>query len=402
MTRTANPNRIRYEVVLLEPPVAGQYETTVEQSGVWREQDHWVVERQTAFGRAIAEILGYGSFLGRAIATREDVERGIRDVEAGEKLFYVPHTTLCDAATVAKLRIDATNFYGGSVTYPHEGTKLIMRKLLHPHSPRPEGWNETFADAVASLEIPGYAVFSVEDLTDATKEILERHGAARIKLATGAGAEGQYVVDCASELPPIVERILESYPIKLGACVEVDLIDPLLYFVNTETIGAFRLSSLGRYRRGMTTRGAEAGVGTDDEVVVGDIGALDVSLSILRRHPDIPQVLDLARRFDFCVRKHLSDVLLTRNLYQFIVGCDARGKKHIGTLEQSWRRGGNSAGTLLAAREFLADETLTQVSCCNENAFAGNVEPSHWVLANHHGLPDVSWITRRHYARQAT
>ena len=54
--RTANLNGICYEVAILEPPVVGQLETTVEQVGNWKEKDCYVVERQTAYGEAIARI----------------------------------------------------------------------------------------------------------------------------------------------------------------------------------------------------------------------------------------------------------------------------------------------------------------------------------------------------------
>jgi hypothetical protein len=109
----------------------------------------------------------------------------------------------------------------------------------------------------------------------------------------------------------------------------------------------------------------------------------------------------LATRFDRAVREHLGEMILTRNLYQFAVGHDARGKKHIGTLEQSWRRGGIGACTLLAAKAFLADDTLVQVSCMKENAFTGEIKPTDWILARRDGTPFLSRITHRHHAGPA-
>ena len=143
--RTANLNGICYEVAILEPPVVGQLETTVEQVGNWKEKDCYVVERQTAYGEAIARILGYGSFLGRTTLDEEGIKQVERDMAAGSNLFFLPHMTLCDHSTVDRLGINVGNFYGGIVGFEHERTKLIMHDLLHPPAIRPDGWNERFA-----------------------------------------------------------------------------------------------------------------------------------------------------------------------------------------------------------------------------------------------------------------
>lgn len=394
--RTANLNGICYEVAILEPPVVGQLETTVEQVGNWKEKDCYVVERQTAYGEAIARILGYGSFLGRTTLDEEGIKQMERDMAAGSNLFFLPHMTLCDHSTVDRLGINVGNFYGGIVGFEHERTKLIMHDLLHPPAIRPDGWNERFANAISHLALPGYSVFALEDLKTAVRKILASFSRARIKLATGADGLGQFVVDSLTSLEPIIQQIVAANIIHNGACVEVDLNEPTTYSINTDTIGDLRISSIGVHRRHMENPNAQTEIGTDYNMVVGNVDEIRLELTSLNQD-HVRRIIDLIHEFDQQVSRHLPHILLTRKTYQAIIGTDDRGQQHMGVLEQSWRRGGSSANTLLAAQEFLNDPNLVQVSCSQDNSFSGNIEPGYWVLSTCRSLPVVSRVTSRHF-----
>jgi hypothetical protein len=395
-SRSANPDRICYEVVILEPPIAGQMETTVEQTGIWKEKDHYLVERQAAYGAAVARILGCGSFMGRTLADATGVARAEHDIAAGANLYFLPHMTLCDPVTVRRLGINAENFYGAAVSHVHEGTKLLMHDLLHAQAVHPHGWNERFAHAIADLSLPGYAVFSLAELEAAVVDILARYGRARIKLATGADGLGQCVVNQPQDLAQVLRQVDAASLIDHGACVEVDLRDPLTCSVNSENIGALRLSSIGVHRRHTENPSAQTEIGTDYHMVVGEIGDIQLEVTGLDRH-HARAAIDLVQAFDGCVSRYLPHIQLTRKTYQVLVGVDARGEPHIGVLEQSWRRGGSSANTLLGAQVLQQDPRLAQVSCSQDNAFAGTLEPEYWVLSTCRRLPFVARVTGRHY-----
>lgn len=397
VAREANPERTCFEVVILEPPLAGQLETTVEQSGVWRAKDDYLLERQAAFADAIARILGHGSFVGRTIADAAGLEATARDVAGGARMYFLPHMTLCDPSTVARLGIRHDNFYGGCVAHPHERTKLLMHELPHPGAARPDGWNPEFARAVSRLAAPGSSVFGMDDLRDAARGVLERFGRARIKLATGADGLGQFVIDRQDRLDDVLEEVVAANVIDNGACVEVDLSDPITYSVNTDTIGALRISSVGIHRRDMTNPMAQTEIGTDYHMVAGDVDDIRLDWTGLNEE-HVRRIVRIVREFDREVSLHLPHILVTRNTYQAIVGRDPHGRLRMGILEQSWRRGGSSANTLLAAREFQRDSSVAQVSCSQDNRFGGAVGPDDWVLSTCRDLPYVSRVTGRHYS----
>lgn len=395
--RSANPKGVPYEVTILEPPIAGQLETTVEQSGIWRQQDRYLVERQTEYGKAIARILGYGSFLGRTIADERGLECAVEDITAGANLFLLPHMTLCDPPMVTRLRITANNFYGGAVGYAVERTKLIMHDIVHPLAVRPPGWNAAFAKAIPPLTLAGYSVFSREDLETAARNIIARFGGARIKLATGGDGHGQFVVESISELESVAQQMSATNDIREGVCIEVDLRDPTTYSVNTETVGDLKISSVGVHRRNMLNPAMQTEIGTDYDMVVGDVETIRLDLTS-HNEDHIRRIMGLVAKFDGLVSRYLPHILLTRKTYQAIVGTDAQGTQHIGILEQSWRRGGSSANTLLAAQEFLKDPDLFQVSCSQDNAYAGSLEQGYWILSTRQGRPYVARVTGRYQA----
>jgi|GEM_PF-4402733 len=395
------PSR-RFEVVILEPPCANQLETTVEQSGAWKTQDKYVVDRQTAYAGAVAEILGHGSFVGPTISTDQELQSLNRELLAGKDAFILPHGTLCGRHLIADLRLDESNFYGGLVAYPHEQTKVLFRRLLSNNACRPKGWNVEFTEACALFGLPGYAVFSEPDLRHAIHNILGKYQRARIKLATGADGLGQFVIEDPSAIDSIINQIASKGVLDRGACVEVDLSATTTVSVNTENVGPLSVGSIGVHRRDSSIHEAETEVGTDYLIARG--GLSDIAFSLAEKNGwDLPfsAIVAKVQRLDRLIRHHLPYLLITRRTYQVIIGKDALGRQHIGVLEQCWRRGGSSANTLLAMKSFEQDERLKLVVCSQDNAYAGRLEPDHWVLSQRKGLPYVARVKQRYYETEA-
>ncbi len=397
LTRGANPLGSPYEVVVIEPPLLGQLETTVAQDGSWREVDAYLIDRQTAYCESIARILGHGSTLGRTLRDDADLDGAIQDVQAGTLMFFVPHMTLCAPGAVARLGLTPANFYGGSVRHGHELTKLIMHGLWRSESARPPHWNEDLARSIAPSVLPGFSAFDLADLRAATLDVLRRFGGARIKLGGGSGGLGQFVVRSAADLEVASDSIVESGGLTYGACVEVDLLDAATFGVVTESIGGLRLSTVSAMRR---APGVSDGPETRSEAVtvVGELGELDLDLIDAPR-ADLEAVVDAVRALDHQMVRHLPDRLITRNHYQGMVGRDALGVRHVGVIEQGWRRGQVTANALIAAEAFAADPDLEHVASIQDGAFTGRLTPDHWVLASDGGVPYVAWINGR-YRRQ--
>ncbi len=395
LSRNPNPGQLKWEVAIVEPPLLGQYETTVGQSGTWRTDDSLLIPRQEQFARSIARILGHGSHLGRTVSTRTGVNRLLADAKDGAPLFFLPHMTIC-GSDAWELPLTRQNFYGGCVSSPHQGTKVIMRRLVGPNAERPEGWNQEFAEAISRHAIPGFAVFDPESLREAVERVLDQCGRARIKLATGADGEGQFILENVSQSDEVIRRIEAICPLALGASVEADIVSPTLYGVCSEWIGGLQISFVGEYTRDNTKPGREIGLGTCDEVVLGPLSALDLEPTRLADHPYIHRIVEIAADFDAQIELHLKGVLVTRRQHQFIVGEDARGTLRIGTLEQSWRRGGITANTLLAAETCLR-EGLEQVSTRKFNYYRGPCIDGMWRLYSRpDGTSFMAEITDRH------
>ena len=393
-TRSANPAGHRYEVVVIEPPLMGQLETTVAQDGSWRVVDAYLIERQTAYAASIARLLGYGSAPGRTLREPDDLDAAVRDVQAGATMFFVPHMTLCDPPTVDALGLTPTNFYGGAVPHRHQLTKLIMHGLRRPGSSRPSRWNEALADSLVPHVLPGFSTFDAGDLRDAALDVLERFGGARIKLGEGSGGLGQFVLRNEGDLTVALDALAESEGLAHGAGVEVDLVQATTFGVVTENIGDLPLSTVSAMRR---APGTSEGPETRSEAVttVGTLDQLDLDLVDAPRE-DVEAVVRVVRALDREMARHLPDRLVTRNHYQGMVGRDAHGGRHVGVIEQGWRRGQVSANALLAAGALVEDLALDHVTSIQDGAYAGELTPEHWVLATDAGVPYVAWITGRY------
>ena len=269
-----------------------------------------------------------------------------------------------------------------------------MHGLWSPDSARPPYWNDALGPALAPYVLPGFSAFDLVSLRAAALDVLERFGGARIKLGVGSGGIGQFVLRSKSELDAALDTLADQGGLAHGASVEVDLVDAACYGVVTENIGALRLSTVSAMRR---APGEADGPESRSEAVttVGDLSRLDLDLVDAPR-PEVEAVIDAVLALERQMEQHLPDRLVTRNHYQGLVGRDARGVRHLGVIEQGWRRGQVSANALIAAAAFAEDPDLGHVTSIQDSTFAGVLTPEHWVLAMDRGVPYVAWITGRY------
>jgi len=292
----------------------------------------WVAER-------LAGLLGmsYGG-IGRDTERRPHGER-----------YVVPYRTL-NAREARRFGIAGPNdLFGGVVNEDFVGTKLISHGLVRPGSAAPAGWSEQFAERVIDVVLPGYAVFTPEDLRIAAARLLHE-GSVRIKSPWDAGGLGQHVVVSLAELEPLIEQAGPGPWLEDGFVVERNLEEVATVSVGQVALEGIRASYVGRQRLTRNHDGVWVYGGTD---LLCTPGGLDT----LRQLPltgDQRLAVEQARCYHDEALQCFPNTFASRANYDVAQGRDAGGRWYSGVLEQSWRIGGASAAEVEAVGALLA------------------------------------------------
>lgn len=291
----------------------------------------WVAER-------LAAVLGmsYGGI-------GHDTERHPR----GER-YVVPYRTL-NLGEARRFGIEsARDLFGGVVSQPFMGTKLITHGLMHAGAVAPAGWSESFAEKVRDVVLPGYSVFTAADLREATAWLL-REGRVRIKSPHDMGGVGQRVVERMEQLEPLIEARGHGPWLDEGLVVERNLGDVVTISVGLVLLDGIQASYVGRQRLVRSHAGALVYGGTDLLCTRGDLEAL-------RQLPltgDQRLAVEQARCYHDEAQACFPGTFASRANYDVAQGRDDSGRWYSGVLEQSWRIGGASAAEVEAVAALL-------------------------------------------------
>jgi hypothetical protein len=159
-------------------------------------------------------------------------------------------------------------------------------------------------------------------------------------------------------------------PAELACCGLV--LEPSLEEEATYSVGQVRVDGLcasycGTQKATSDNQGQAAYGGSDLVIVRGDYDALEK----LPLPQDVRTAIRQARVFDAAAAEFRGWFASRRN-YDVLSGRDARGRRHSGVLEQSWRIGGASGPEVAALEAFRADPGLRAVRACSTEAYGAD------------------------------
>lgn len=280
--------------------------------------------------------------------------------------YFVPDRTLvAEEADTLGIRGEA-DLFGGVVPYAFVATKTISHGLIGAAATAPDGWSHALGEALGDAVLPGYSVFTRDDLRRAGRMLLGG-GPVRVKAAHEAGGNGQCVVATERELDDHVATLTEAMLQRYGAVVERDLIEATTFSIGQARIGVHEIAYFGMQRQTVDHRGQEVYGGSDLTVVRGRFDDLLAHALPDAMHRAIEQV----RHYDAEVMRAYPGVWATRRNYDVVAGLDRDGRHWSGVLEQSWRIGGASAAEIAAIEALLAEPSCTLVRASSYETYTG-------------------------------
>src|SRR5690606_38483887 len=244
--------------------------------------------------------------------------------------------------------VDGSQLWGGIVPHAFVGTKLVSHPLWKPGAAAPPGW--ITVPGIETCTLPGYAVFARTDAREAGMALLAG-GDIRLKCPYARGGNGQQVVRDPRALEDWLAAT-DDDAIGAGLVIERDLARSTTCSVGCSEVRGHRIAYHGRQRLVADRRGALVYGGSRLRFRRGGLQELQAELSGAGA-----QVARLALAYDDALRAAYG-VVASRCNYDVIVGTDARGRRHAGVLEQSWRFGGASMAEVLAIEAFAAHPRL--------------------------------------------
>jgi hypothetical protein len=311
--------------------------------------------------------------LARRLASFQDMDfAGEYDPSSryNEALYFVPSDTLT-SATANQLGIRSeVDLFGGVVPYAFAATKVITHPLVEPVAFAPAGWSREFADQVHDHVLFGFSVFTHEDARHAGVRLLEQ-GPVRIKPVLASGAQGQMVISSAAELDRELRSVDATELSKHGLVLEENLTHVTTYSVGQTRVAEHVASYWGTQRLTRDNNGANVYGGSDLRVMRGDFAALFQ----LELPDEVRLAVEHARAYDSAARTHFTGLLASRCNYDVADGMDARGRRRVGVLEQSWRIGGASSAEIVALEAFHADPNLRVVEASSVELYGETAIP---------------------------
>lgn len=324
---------------------------------------------QAVLARRVAELKGY-RFQGEYTP----------DVPYQRPLYFIPRdSTHLDEAQALDIRTP-DDLYGGIVPHGFVKTKVITHGLETPDSPRPPGWSEAFAQAVAPDVLPGATAFSRSDARRAGLRLLE-DGPVRVKDPLSAGGRGQQVVRTAAELERALAALDEEALAAHGLVLERNLQEVLTFSVGLVSFEELTLAYHGTQSLTRDNDGCWVYGGSDLHVVRGGAEAL----TRVAAPPTVRRAIRQALAYDAAATACYGLIASRRN-YDVAVGTDALGGLLSGVLEQSWRIGGASGAEIAALQLLRREPALQRVHASCTERYGEDVQPPPGARVHFQGL----------------
>ena len=300
------------------------------------------------------------AWIAREVADLFDVPYGGFSSAAPVKApYYVPDDTL-DAATARALGIEHVgDLLGGVVPVPFLATKILAHPLVEDGAAAIADWSQALGLALRGCTLPGFSAFSAADALRAYAQLC-LEGRVRLKLPTGVGGRGQWLLESEQELVTHLQALPPEYLGTHGIVLERHLERLVTYSVGEVECAGLRIAYHGTQILTCDREGHEVYGGSDLCIVRGTLDTLVAS----GLPPRVLGVVQAARDFDRTIRDAWPTLLASRRNYDVVHGVDAAGNSHCGVLEQSWRVGGATPAELAALQAFGREPALAHLHAC--------------------------------------
>lgn len=268
--------------------------------------------------------------------------------DVGPDVLLVPRDTLIEEMMTSKTRLSVGTLLGGLVPYRFTATKAITHGLIGRQATCPVGWSTSMADRLGDAALDGYTAFTAADAIEAGRRLL-RNGPARVKEVCARASLGQTVVETDAQLVSVIEGQDPGQLADFGIVVEENLVEAETYSVGSLSVAGLEISYVGDQRETIDHKGRAVYGGSTLRSVRGGLDRL----THLGLTAEAIEAIRCAAVFDDAARRAYPSMVLTRRNYDVLAGLDARGRRRVGVLEQSWRVGG-ATGAEIAALEAIA------------------------------------------------
>lgn len=304
----------------------------------------------------------------------------------GGPVYFVLNKTLVGLETAGDLGIRGEqDLFGGVVPHAFVATKAITHPLITPDSNAPPGWKQAFADAVGSVVLPGFTVFTQDDAVRATEQLLRR-GGVRLKPVLATGGHGQVPLADLTALEAALTILGPGELSRSGLVLEEDLTDTTTYSIGQVQVRDLLVSYYGTQRLTPDNDGLDVYGGSNLVVVRGGFEAL-LALAM----PEAARIaVQQARTYDGAASLHFPGLLASRRNYDVVHGLDSRGRRQSGVLEQSWRLGGASGAEIAALEAFDADPGLEVVRAYCVEMYGEDAAPPADAFTLFHGIDEAA------------
>lgn len=271
---------------------------------------------------------------------------------AGKRCYFVPTDTIVGTSLRAELGIESErDLFGGCTEHAFMPTKAITHGLFGTDAQCPEGWSNAFSERVVNATLPGFTAFSVNDARKAAERLLSEGGTLRLKPVHATAGRGQVLIEHAGKLDAAFAGQDASALRECGLVLETHLDDVTTYSVGQARVAGLIASYIGTQRLTRDNAGEQVYGGSRLRFTRGDYAALlDLPLD-----DECRRAVDLARRYDAAADACYPGFFASRRNYDVAAGIDAKGRRLMGVLEQSWRIGGASRAEIAALEVFAAD-----------------------------------------------
>jgi len=295
-------------------------------------------------------------------------------------LYFVPSETL-SGKEAGRLGIRGANdLFGGVVPHPFVASKTIAHPLAGRDAQRPQGWSEAFPQRVHAVVLPGFTAFARADALKGGERLLEE-GPVRVKHGRGIGGKGQAVAADRSALAQALDGI---DPLELASCgvvLEPSLEEEATFSVGQVWVDGMWASYCGTQKATTDNRGQPAYGGSDLFIVRGGFA----TLLCMALETEVRLAVHRALTFDQASAE-FAGLFASRRNYDVLRGRDARGRWHVGVLEQSWRIGGASGPEVAALEAFRADPRLRAVRAQSTELYGAHARPPRGAIVHFQGV----------------
>lgn len=268
------------------------------------------------------------------------------------RCYFVPSDTLISPPLKARLGLhDEMDLFGGYADHAFMPTKAITHGVVGPRARRPEGWSDEFSDRVAGATLPGYTAFSGDDARLAAASLLAAEGVCRLKPVDATAGRGQKVITRMEELEEALASLEPDRLARCGVVLEAQMEEVSTYSVGQVRVPGLTASYIGTQRLTLDNHGHEVYGGSRLQFARGGYEALQG----LALGDECRRAVELARQYDEAADQCYPGFFASRRNYDVASGSDARGGRHMGVLEQSWRLGGASRAEIAALEVLAAD-----------------------------------------------